>query len=91
MSQTPIDEQPNAAAATEPNGMAVTSLVLGIIALVFVWFPFLSWILGILGIIFGGVGVTKPSKKGMAKAGLVLSIITIALKILFWVGLFSSL
>lgn len=65
---------------SQGNGMAVAGLVLGILALVFCWIPFLNWILAILAIIFGAVGNGKANKiggkgKGMALAGLVLGII----------------
>jgi hypothetical protein len=59
--------------------MAVAGLVLGILAVVFCWFPFLNWILAILGIIFGGLGISKANKgapgKGMAIAGLVCGVV----------------
>ena len=60
--------------------MSVASLVLGILSLVFCWVPILCWILPILGIVFGAVGIKKtPNKKGMAIAGLVLSITALAI------------
>lgn len=60
-----------------PNGIATASLVLGILAL------FLP-ILGILAVIFGGIGISKANQgasgKGLAIAGLVLGIVgTLAL------------
>ena len=59
--------------------MAVAGLVLGILAMVFCWIPFLNWILAILAIIFGAVGNGKANKvgkgKGMAIAGLIMGII----------------
>jgi uncharacterized protein DUF4190 len=58
--------------AQPANGMAIASLVLGIIG---VLIPFL----GVLALIFGGVGMSKANQgasgKGMAIAGLVLGII----------------
>lgn len=54
------------------NGMAIASLVLGILGL------FLPG-LGILALIFGGIGISKANQgaggKGMAVAGLVLGIL----------------
>ena len=69
------------------NGMAVAGLVLGIIALVLSWLTWPSWILSILGIIFGALGISKANKiggkgKGMAIAGLVCSIIAIIISII---------
>ena len=63
------------------NGMAVASLVLGIIS--FCLFC-LSFIPGTLAIIFGGIAISNCNKgiaggKGMAKAGLTCGIISMAL------------
>jgi hypothetical protein len=60
--------------------------VLGIIGLVFGWFPILGWIVAILGIIFGGLGMSRANKiggkgKGLAVAGLVCAIIGIVIAI----------
>ncbi|MCZ0703042.1 hypothetical protein J2T56_001243 [Natronobacillus azotifigens] len=68
----------------EGNGLAVSGMVLGIIAVVLNFIPFLPYVLGALAIIFGAVGLQKPVKQGMAKAGIVLGIVSIAMKILFW-------
>jgi hypothetical protein len=59
------------------NGMAVASLVLGLIGLLI-----LGPLMGILAIIFGGLGIGKANRlggkgKGMAIAGLVLGIVDI--------------
>jgi Domain of unknown function (DUF4190) len=54
------------------NGMAVASLVLGIVG---VFLP----VCGVLALIFGGIGISKANQgasgKGMAIAGLVLGIV----------------
>ena len=59
------------------NGLAIASLVLGIVAIVFSFIglsiPF-GLIIGIVGIILG-VMAKKKNPNGMATAGLVLSII----------------
>ncbi len=56
------------------SGLAIASLVCGIVGLLFLWF-----ILSPLAIIFGGIGISKAKKgasgKGMATAGLVLGIV----------------
>jgi hypothetical protein len=71
------------------NGLAVASLVLGILAVVFFWLFWLAWILGILAIVFGAVGRGKANQgapnKGMATAGLVLGIVGFAASVLFLV------
>jgi hypothetical protein len=64
------------------SGMAVASLVLGIVTWIFGWFTLA--IPGILGLIFGIVGIQQckhgtKGGNGMAIAGLVLSIIMVAI------------
>jgi multisubunit Na+/H+ antiporter MnhG subunit len=81
---TPGPEAPNPYAPqqqqTQGNGMAVAALVLGIIAVVLCFIVVLNWILALLAIIFGAVGISKANKiggkgKGMATAGLVLGLV----------------
>lgn len=70
--------------------MAVASLVLGIIGLVFAFIPAVGWvgaILGIVGIILGVLGrKSQPEKKGMAIAGLVMSIIAVVLGAIMFIA-----
>lgn len=69
----------------EGNGLAVAGLVLGIIAVALNFIPFLPYTLGTLAIIFGGVGMRKEVKRKMAIAAVILGIVSILMKILFWV------
>jgi hypothetical protein len=75
------------------NGLAVAGLVMGILALVLFWIPFLGILLGLLGLIFGGVGIGRANKvgkgKGMAIAGLVMGILGVLLG-LAWIFLIVS-
>ncbi|ETI70219.1 hypothetical protein [Neobacillus vireti] len=73
----------------EGNGLAVAGLVLGIIAVVLNWVPFLPYILGVLAIIFGAVGMRKTIKRGMSITAIILGVVSIGMKILFWVGIAS--
>jgi len=60
----------------QSNGMAVASLVLGILSILFVWIPFIglvSWILAPIGLVLGLVALNKPFGKGMAIAGSICS------------------
>lgn len=67
------------------NGLGVAALVVGIVALVFSWVPFLNVValppalvgfcLGVAGLVFGAV---KKRSKGMSVAGIVLSVVSIA-------------
>jgi hypothetical protein len=60
------------------NGMGVAGFVLALIALFLGWVPILGWILWLLGLIFSIVGMFKKPK-GLAIAGLVISLIGIIL------------
>ena len=68
--------------------MAVASLVLGIVSVVFAVIPglpdWLAAILGIVGIILGALGKKKGQKN--ATAGLVLSIIGTVLGLIFYIA-----
>ncbi len=77
--------------------MGVAALVLGIICVVLCWIPFVNWVgigLGVLGILFGALGMGKANRnngqgKGVAVAGLVLSIIGVAIAVLAWTACLS--
>jgi len=78
------DPTQQASSSQEGNGLAVAGLVVGIVAVVLCWFPFVNWVLGILAIIFGGVGLSKANRiggknKGMAIAGLILGLVGLIL------------
>lgn len=64
------------------NGKAVASLVLGIISLVFIFFgtfAFIGMIMAIIGLVLGISAKKDNPEDGKAKAGVVLSIIGLAL------------
>lgn len=68
------------------NGLAVASLVLGIVSIVFSFFlQWLGLIIGIVGIVLG-VMAKKKNPSGMATAGLVLSIIGTVLCALIFIA-----
>jgi hypothetical protein len=91
--QTPPGQQPAGWPQAQPSsGLAVASLVLGIVGIVFSWFLF--GIPSILAVIFGHVGVSRANKgtgggKGMAVAGLITGYLVIGLFILGAIGLFG--
>ncbi len=66
------------------NGLAVTSLVLGIIAILGSWMPILnnfSFILAVLGLIFGVFGLVKISKAKGKKTYTIIALIINAVAI----------
>ncbi|WP_151775511.1 DUF4190 domain-containing protein [Streptomyces abyssomicinicus] len=78
------------------NGMGVTSMVLGIVGVVFLCFWPLAILLGVLAIIFGAVGIQKAKRgeatnRGMAMAGLICGICAIVLPIVLVVIIGASL
>lgn len=64
--------------------MGVASFVLGLLGLIFCFVPCVGWIVGLplagIGLLFGLIGLKNP-KKGLAIAGLVLSIVGCAVGI----------
>ncbi len=74
--------------------MGVASLVLGIIALVLaVFLPAFGWvaaILALIGVVLGAIG-KKQGAGGAATAGLVMSIIALALGLLFYIACASCI
>ncbi|MET3803735.1 hypothetical protein ABIB25_000721 [Nakamurella sp. UYEF19] len=80
------------------NGLGTAALVLGIIGVVLSWTVYAGFVLGVLAICFGGVGLGRAKRgeatnRGSAMAGLVLGIIAVALLvvlIVIGVGLYAS-
>lgn len=69
--------------------MGIASLIIGIVALVLSFFGIFGWlsvILGIVGIILGALGRKDDAKRGVSTAGMVLSIIAVALGLIFWLA-----
>lgn len=87
---TPPPSAHSALGPPQTSGLAVASLVLGVV-----------WLCGLgslLAVIFGGVSLSQISKsrgtlegKGMAVAGLVLGIIGLGVWALFWLGVFGPM
>ncbi len=70
--------------------MGVASLVLGIIAVLITIFAqaygYIGIILGVIGIVLAAIGMKNPAHKGIAVAGLVLSIIATAICSIIWIS-----
>lgn len=64
---------------TQANGPGIASLVLGIIGVLTFWFPFVGLTVSIVGLVLATVGMKRIDGKGLAIAGLVLSIIALVL------------
>jgi hypothetical protein len=64
------------------DGMALTSMILGIVAAAIGWVPVCGLIAlapAIVGIVLGALGLKSERRRGMAIAGIILSVIGIAL------------
>ncbi|EIT84830.1 hypothetical protein A374_14100 [Fictibacillus macauensis ZFHKF-1] len=73
--------------ASQGNGMAITSLILGIVGFVLGIWPFVGWFFlpaWILAIIFGAVGLKSNQSRGMALTGIILGILITLYKFGFW-------
>jgi hypothetical protein len=68
--------------------MAVAGMVLGIIGLVLFWFPFVGWLVSLLGVIFGGVGIGKANKVGKGKGAAIAGLVCGALGLVIGVVLY---
>lgn len=60
------------------NKLAITSLVLGIVTLIFFWVPFITVFTGIAGMVMSIVSLVKEDGKVMPIIGLVLCILGLA-------------
>lgn len=90
---------PYAPAATPPvspspgKGLAITALILGIVALLGVAIPILnvfSAILAIVGLILGVIALTRASSKGLPLSGTIVSAVALLLSLVFIVVYISS-
>ncbi len=60
----------------QSSGMAVASLVLGILSILFVWIPIVglvAWVLAPIGLVLGLVALNRPGSRGLAIAGSICS------------------
>ncbi|MDE0471558.1 MAG: hypothetical protein OXH57_06425 [Ekhidna sp.] len=75
---------------SKSNGLGIAGFVLAIIALFVGWVPILGWTVWALGLILSFVGVFK-SPRGMAIAGLIISLIGIILLLVVFAGIGAAL
>jgi hypothetical protein len=72
------------------NGTGTAGFVLALIALFLGWVPILGWIVWILGLILSFAGLFK-SPKGLAIAGLIISLIDIILLLVVFAGIGAAI
>jgi len=73
------------------NGLAVAAMVVGIVALVLAWVPFVGFAGGIAAIVLGIIALKKTSGKGMSIAGIVTGAISILCGLVIAFMFFASL
>ncbi len=72
------------------NGIGVAGFVLALIALFLGWVPVWGWLLWLLGLIFSFCGIFK-TPRGLAVAGLIISLVDLIFLILLSLGIFAVL
>jgi len=81
------------AAPAAQNGMAIASMVVGIVSLMSCWAVFFGLIAGVTALILGILGIKKPIGKGMAITGIVtggLAILINVIVIIIWIIALSA-
>ena len=81
--------QPNGNNKSESEGFGIASMILGIIT-VLLFCTCISWITGILAVIFGILQLVKGNKKGMAVVGLITGGIGFAASIILYILIFFT-
>lgn len=82
----------NRGAPAPANGMAIASLVLGIVSILIVWIPvvgILGTIMAIVGLVLGLMALRRPDGHGLAVGGVVcagVSLVITAIYILLFVA-----
>lgn len=85
----------NLDSSKQSNGVAVASLVTGIVSIVLCWFPLVGLVCGILALVFFGktkrgieMGTVPANAKGMSVGGMVTGIIGLVFSFfytIFWI------
>jgi hypothetical protein len=74
------------------GGISIAGFILSLLALVFCWIPFLGLALAVLGIIISAMGMQKGrSFKGLAIAGLIISIVAVIPALIITLGVTAIL
>lgn len=77
--------------ASKAKGLALTSMILGIAALVCFWVPFLAPALGLVAVVLGIVALVKKQSFGFGLAGIITGSLGIIIGIFVLVAFFAAL
>lgn len=83
-----IPQQPAPAPSTQiaPKGLAITALVVGIVAFITGWIPILGFIVGAAAVVFGVIALVKKQPKAFALSGLILGALAAVTSIAMTIG-----
>ena len=87
MTETTPQHQPT-------NGLAIASLVLGIVSIMFVWIPvvgLLGTLMAIIGLVLGILALRQPTGRGLAVSGLVCAGVSMVITAVYVFGFFAIL
>lgn len=76
------------------NGVGLAGMIIGMLSYIFCWVPVLDFILGLIGVILSGVGLSRKERyrlNGFAVAGLVLGIIGLVIGVIYMIAFFAAL
>lgn len=76
------------------NGIGLAGMIIGILSYIFCWVPVFNFILGLIGVILSGVGLSRKARfrlNGFAITGLVLSIIGLFIGLIYMTAFFVVL
>lgn len=80
----------NTAPQPQPtNGLAIASLVLGIVSIMFVWIPIiglLGTVMALVGLVLGILALRQPGGRGLAIGGLVCAGVSMIITAIYMVG-----
>ena len=81
--QEEYDEEYSAPTSSGGKGFSITSMVLGILSIVFLFNSLLSIVCGVVGLVFGALALVKRKPgRGMALPGFICSIVGIGITLL---------
>lgn len=91
--QQPQPAQPNQQPVKQTSGLAVASLVLGIIAIIFSLIPIIRvivYVLAPLALVFGLIPLIKKQSMGVSVAGVAIAAVALVLTIVFQAATFAA-